>query len=128
MHHIIDTNKEIPQPDANALDIVALVKDSGRVTGYELSDGRVVSRNEGVEMARDRLIKDVAIAENKGTEYLRSLPDNSDANNIGSLPTRTMDSFFMNEDWDEDWENWEFDMSGENSYGDSAFWEPHLNK
>jgi hypothetical protein len=128
MHHIIDTNKEIPQPDANALDIVALVKDSGRVTGYELSDGRVVSRNEGVEMARDRLIKDVAIAENKGTEYLRSLPDNSDANNIGSLPTRTMDSFFMNEDWDEDWENWEFDMSGESSYGDSAFWEPHLNK
>ncbi|MCL1790873.1 MAG: DUF3892 domain-containing protein [Peptococcaceae bacterium] len=121
MHHIIDTNKEIPQPHSNALDIVALVKDSGRVTGYELSDGRVVTRDEGVEMARDRMIKDVAIAENKGTEYLRSLPDNSDTNNIGNLPVRTMDSFFMNDDWDEDWENWEFDMTNELPYGDLPY-------
>ena len=29
---------DIPEPNADAKEIVALVKDSGRVTGYQLSD------------------------------------------------------------------------------------------
>ena len=103
MHHIIDTNKEIPHAGADAFSIVALVKNSGRVTGYELSDGRVVTRDEGVQLARDNKIRDVAIAENKGTEYLRSLPDDSEANNISSLPTRNSDTFFMDDDRNENW-------------------------
>lgn len=134
-HHIIDTNKEIPDPQPNALDIIALVKDSGRVTGYELSDGRIVSRGEGVQLARDHMIKDVAIAENKGTEYLRSLPDDTEANNMGNLPTRRMDSFFMRDDWDEEsWEDrenlpgWETERHGEKPYQQSSYGETPLSR
>jgi hypothetical protein len=92
MHRIINTNKEIPDPRPDAHSIVGLIKDAGHITGYELSDGSVVSREEGVQMARDGMIKDVGIAHKKDTEYLRSLPDDSDANNIGNLPARSLDS------------------------------------
>ena len=32
-------------------------------------------------------IKGVGIAHNKDTEYLKSLPDDKESNNLGSLPT-----------------------------------------
>ena len=35
---------EIPQPSENAKEIVGLVKAQGKVTGYKLSDGQMVSR------------------------------------------------------------------------------------
>jgi hypothetical protein len=89
---VMNTNKEIPVPHENAHSIVALVKESGQVTGYELSDGSFVSREEGVQMAHEGMIRDVAIAENKGTEYLRSLPDDSEDNNMGNLPVRNRES------------------------------------
>ena len=31
--------RDIPSPNADAKEIVGLIKDSGRVTGYKLSDG-----------------------------------------------------------------------------------------
>ena len=91
LHRIMNTMQEIPEPRDDALSIVALIKDAGHISGYELSDGSVVSREEGVRMARDGRIKDVGIAHKKDTEYLRSLPDNSEDNNIGSLPSRSAD-------------------------------------
>lgn len=78
---------EIPTPAADAVSITGLVKKSGRVSGYQLSDNRIVSREEGVALAKDGKIKGVGVAHNKDTEYLKSIPDDSEENNLSSLPT-----------------------------------------
>lgn len=80
---------EIPTPNADAKRIVALVKEEGRVTGYQLSDGTILGKDEGVMLAKQGGIQGVGIATNKGTEYLKSLPDDSESNNLGSLPSIT---------------------------------------
>lgn len=82
-----NTMDEIPQAKSDAREIVGLVKHSGRISGYQLSDGTVVSREEGVEMARNGAIKGVGVAHRKDTEYLKSIPDGSENNNLGSLPS-----------------------------------------
>lgn len=78
---------DIPTPAANAKNIVALLKDHGKISGYELSDGRQVSKEEGVNLARNGEIAGVGIAHRKGTEYLKSIPDGTEDNNLSSLPT-----------------------------------------
>ncbi len=78
---------EIPSPREDAVTITGLVKQSGRITGYQLSDGRIVDRAEGVSLARAGEIRGVGIAHNRGTEYLKSIPDDSEDNNLSSLPT-----------------------------------------
>lgn len=78
---------DIPTPNANAVSITGLVKDNGRISGYQLSDDRIVSREEGVSLAKSGQIKGVGIAHNKDTEYLKSIPDDSESNNLSSLPT-----------------------------------------
>lgn len=79
--------KEVPTPKGNAQQIVALVKESGTVSGYQLADGRILSREEGVQLARKGGISGVGIATNQGTEYLKSLPDATESNNLSNLPT-----------------------------------------
>ena len=44
---------EIPEVKSDARDIVGLVKSSGRITGYQLSDGNTVSKEDGVAMAKN---------------------------------------------------------------------------
>lgn len=78
--------KEIPDTGANAKEIVALVKESGHVEGYKLSDGRVVSKQEGVTLARQGEIKGVGISSRNGNEYLKSIPDGTENNNLSNLP------------------------------------------
>lgn len=78
---------EIPTPTADAVSITGLVKKSGRVSGYQLSDNRIVSREEGVALAKNGKIKGVGVSHNKDTEYLKSIPDDSEDNNLSSLPT-----------------------------------------
>ncbi|MBD5513849.1 MAG: DUF3892 domain-containing protein [Lachnospiraceae bacterium] len=78
---------DIPKAKSNAKDIVGLVKSSGHITGYQLSDGNIVSKEHGVEMAKHGEIKGVGIAHNKDTEYLKSLPDGEEGNNLGNLPS-----------------------------------------
>ena len=78
---------DIPRPKEDALSITGLVKKRGRVCGYQLSDNRIVSREEGVEMAKAGQIKGVGIAHKKDTVYLKSLPDGTEENNLSSLPT-----------------------------------------
>ena len=85
----MNTFKNIPKPDANAQHIVGCVKEGGRVTGYKLSDGRILSKEEGIALARQGGIKGVGIATRKGNEYLRSLPDESEGNNLDNLPSIT---------------------------------------
>lgn len=77
----------IPNANVNACEIVAQVKSSGDVTGYQLSNGQTVDLQTAVQMAKNREIKGVGVATNQGTEYLRSLPDNDASNNLGNLPT-----------------------------------------
>lgn len=78
---------QVPTPNGNAQQIVAIVKQKGRIAGYQLQNGQTVSKEQGVQMAKQGDIKGVGIAKNKGTEYLKSLPDGKESNNLSSLPT-----------------------------------------
>lgn len=78
---------DIPQAKPGAKQITGLVKESGKVTGYQLSDGNVVSKEMGVNMAKQGEIKDVGVAHRKGSEYLKSLPDSTESNNLSNLPS-----------------------------------------
>lgn len=83
------TLDDIPTPKADAKEIVGLVKSSGRITGYQLSDGSTVSKEEGVAMAKNGEIQGVGVAHRNDTEYLKSLPDGKENNNLGNLPSVT---------------------------------------
>lgn len=78
---------DIPTPNEDAVSITGLVKKRGRICGYQLSDNRIVDRDEGVSMAKAGQIKGVGIAHRKDTEYLKSIPDASENNNLSALPT-----------------------------------------
>lgn len=78
---------DVPTPKADAKEIVGLVKSSGRITGYQLSNGSTVSKEEGVAMAKAGDIKGVGVAHRKDSEYLKSLPDGTEDNNLGNLPS-----------------------------------------
>lgn len=79
----------IPEPDADAKKIVSLIKEEGKVTGYVLEDGRILNKEKAVELAKQNGIRGVGVASRKGNEYLKSLPDEKDENNLGNLPSHT---------------------------------------
>ena len=81
------TLDQIPQANANAKRIVGLVKEGGRITGYKLSDESFVSKPEAVSMAKQGQIEVVGIAHRGDTEYLKSIPDGTENNNLGNLPS-----------------------------------------
>ena len=78
---------EIPTPKSDAKEIVGLVKSSGRITGYQLSDGQIVSKQEGVDMAKNGDIQGVGVAHRNDSEDLKALPDGKENNNLGNLPS-----------------------------------------
>ena len=78
---------EVPTPKTDAKEIVGLVKSSGKISGYQLSDGSTVSKEEGVSMAKAGEIQGVGVAHRKDSEYLKSLPDGTENNNLGNLPS-----------------------------------------
>lgn len=83
----LNINKDVPTPNNNAKSITALIKESGEVVGYELSNGERISKEQGVQMAKEGKIEGVAVGvSKKGEEYLRSLPDQNENNNLSSLP------------------------------------------
>ena len=81
------TLDQIPQANANAKRIIGLVKEGGRITGYQLSDETFVSKPEAVSMAKQGQIAGVGIAHRGDTEYLKAIPDGSESNNLGNLPS-----------------------------------------
>lgn len=81
------TLDQIPQANANAKRIVGLVKEGGRITGYQLSDNSVVEKQQAVNMAKQRQIAGVGITHQGDTEYLKSIPDGTENNNLGNLPS-----------------------------------------
>ncbi len=80
---------EVPNTKSDAKEIVGLVKSGGKISGYQLSNGTTVSKEEGVSMAKAGDIKGVGIAHRKDTEYLKSLPDGTESNNLSNLPSIT---------------------------------------
>ena len=87
-HNLVkNTLDQIPQPDANAKRIVGLVKEAGRITGYQLSDNSIAEKQQAVNMAKQGQIAGVGIAHRGDTEYLKSIPDGSENNNPGNLPS-----------------------------------------
>ena len=81
---------EIPTPNANAQHITSLVKSGGRVTGYQLSDGSILEKPEAVALAKQGGIAGVGISSRNGNEYLKSLPDDTENNNLSNLPSISM--------------------------------------
>lgn len=80
-------NKDVPTPNSDAQSIRAIIKNSGEIVGYELSNGKRINKEEGVQMAKNGQIAGVAVGvSRKGEEYLRSLPDENENNNLSSLP------------------------------------------
>ena len=78
---------DIPTPKADAKEITGLIKSGGEITGYRLSDGQMVSKQEGVDMAKNGEIQGVGVAHRKDSEYLKALPDGKEDNNLGNLPS-----------------------------------------
>lgn len=82
-----NTLDQIPQPNANAKRIVGLVKEGGRITGYQLSDDSIVEKQQAVNMAQQGQIANVGIAHRGSTEYLKSIPNGNENDNLGNLPS-----------------------------------------
>lgn len=83
----MNTLEQVPAPGPDAQRITALVKQGGRVTGYQLADGRTLTKEEGVALARSGGIQGVGIAQRDGKPYLKSLPDSAEDNNLSNLPS-----------------------------------------
>lgn len=82
-----NTLDQISQAGPNAKRIVGLVKEGGRITGYKLSDESFVSKPEAVSMAKQGQIVGVGIAHRGDTEYLKSIPNGDENDNLGNLPS-----------------------------------------
>ena len=82
-----NTLDQIPQANSNAKRIVGLVKEGGKVTGYQLSDNSIVEKQQAVNRAKQGQIADVAIAHRGDTEYLKAIPNGSENDNLGNLPS-----------------------------------------
>ena len=82
-----NTLDQIPQAAADAKRIVGLVKKSGKITGYQLSDQSFVSKPQAVSLAKQGKIAGVGIAHRGDTEYLKSNPNGSENDNLGNLPS-----------------------------------------
>ena len=82
-----NTLDQIPQAGPNAKRIVGLVKQGGKITGYQLSDASFVSKPEAVSLARQGQIAGVGIAHRGQTEYLKAIPNGNENDNLGNLPS-----------------------------------------
>ena len=92
-HELVkQTFDQIPQANNNAKKIIGLVKEGGRITGYQLSDNSIVDKQQAVNIAKRGQITGVGIAHCGDTEYLKSIHDGSENNKLGSLPSVSPDS------------------------------------
>jgi len=86
-----NTLDQIPKAKSNAKRITGLVKENGRVMGYQLSDSTIVEKPQAVQMAKQGEIAGVGIAHRGDNEYLKSIPNDKENDNLGNLPTVTTD-------------------------------------
>ena len=81
-----NTLDQIPVAAADARRITGLIKQRGKVIGYQLSDHTTVEKEQAVQLAKQGGIAGVGIAHRGNTEYLKSIPDGNEQNNLGNLP------------------------------------------
>ena len=86
-NNVKNTLDQIPEANKNAKSITGLVQENGKITGYKLSDDSIVSKQDGVNMARKGQISGVGIAHRGDTEYLKSVPNGTENDNLGNLPS-----------------------------------------
>lgn len=86
-----NTLDEIPEAKCNAKRITGLVKENGRVTGYQLSDDTIVEKPQAVQMAKKGEISGVGIAHRGDNEYLKSIPNDKENDNLSNLPAVTVE-------------------------------------
>lgn len=85
-----NTNLVVSEGDSEARSIIKLIKQSSDVVGYELSDGSHVSVDEAINLAKQNGLNHVGVSVSKGgSEYIRSLADGDESNNLGNLPSIT---------------------------------------
>lgn len=82
-----NTLDTIPTPTPNARSITGLVKKSGKVIGYRLSDDSILDKEQAIQLAREGGILGVGVSHRGETEYLKSIPDGSENNNLSTLPS-----------------------------------------
>lgn len=83
-------NKVVSEGGENAEQITKLIKNGGEVVGYELASGRHISVSEAINMAKANQLDHVGVSTSKdGSEYIRSLADGDESNNLGNLPSIT---------------------------------------
>ena len=82
-----NTLDQIPDTAPNAKRIVGLVKQGGKITGYQLSDESYVTKPEAVSLAKQGQISGVGIAHRGQTEYLKAIPNGNENDNLGNLPS-----------------------------------------
>lgn len=71
------------------MDRIVAIKNGkdGDIEAYELSCGKVVTREEAIALVKEGKIEGVQVLESRnGEEYLRSRPDDSEGNNLSELP------------------------------------------
>lgn len=86
-----NTLDKIPEAKSDAKRITGLVKENGRVTGYRLSDNTIVEKPQAVQMAKQGEIAGVGIAHRGDNEYLKSIPNDKENDNLGNLPSVTVE-------------------------------------
>ena len=69
-----------------ALKIIGRREKNGANTHYKLSDGRTITREEGVRMQKDGYLPDYNVVTIEGVQYLRDNPDTRKEDNIDEQP------------------------------------------
>lgn len=83
-------NQIVSQGGPNAKQITKFIKQDNEVIGYVLSSGEKVSVKEAIQMAKEGQLEHVGVSISKGgNEYIRSLPDGDESNNLNNLPSIT---------------------------------------
>ena len=82
-----NTLDQIPDTAPNAKRIIGLVKQGGKITGYQLSDESIVSKPKAISLAKQGQIAGVGIAHRGQTEYLKAIPNGNENDNLGNLPS-----------------------------------------
>lgn len=69
--------------------IKSVVKKSGEISDYVLTNGETISKEQGVKMAESGQIEGVTIAHSKkGESYLKTKPDGIEGNNLSSMNSK----------------------------------------
>lgn len=84
-------NKVVSEGGEGAKEIIKLIKEGGDVVGYELSTGEHITLQQAIGLAKQNMLQHVGVSVSKdGSEYIRSLADADESNNLGNLPSITL--------------------------------------